>query len=128
MRMTRHAAMLLASLTITACATPLPQLDYYDVDTQALGKIRTMKIIDDASREQGKYRDLGSVKGLYCNRTPPYAGTPENTAIDQVKLRAAIKGADHIGTPACVTRTTWDFTNNCFSTVTCSAEALVVVR
>jgi hypothetical protein len=104
----------------------LPQIDYYDVDTQALRKIRTMRIIDDASITQGEYRELGQVRGLYCDRTPPYATTPEGTAIDQVKLRAAIKGADYIGTPACVTRTTWDFTNNCFSTVICTAEALAV--
>jgi hypothetical protein len=116
--------MLLASLAIAACATPLPQIDYYDVDTQALRKIRTMRVIDDSSRAQDEYRVLGKVRGLYCDRTPPYAVTPEGTAIDQVKLRAAMKGADHIGTPACETRTTWDFTNNCFSTVTCTAEAL----
>ncbi len=124
MRTTRVGTMLLASLAIVACATPLPQIDYYDVDTQALRKIRTMRVIDDASRAQNEYRVLGKVRGLYCDRTPPYAVTPEGTAIDQVKLRAAMKGADHIATPACETRTTWDFTNNCFSTVTCTAEAL----
>jgi hypothetical protein len=124
----RLAATLFASLAIAACATPLPQIDYYDVDTQALRKIRTMRIIGDASREQGEYQELGTVRGLYCDRSPPYAVTPEDTAIDQVKLRAAISGADHIGTPSCETRTTWDFTNNCFSTVTCSADALVSVR
>ena len=125
MKTLRISTILLASLAITACATPLPQIDYYDVETDSLRKMRTMKVIDDASRAEGEYRLLGQVKGLYCDRTPPYALTPEDTAIDQVKLRAAMKGADHIGTPACETRTTWDFTNNCFSTVTCTAEALV---
>ena len=45
----RIGLVLLASLAIAACAAPLPQIDYYDVDTQALRKIRTMRIIDDAS-------------------------------------------------------------------------------
>lgn len=128
MRTARITILLLATFTIAACATPVPQIDYYDVDTPVLQKLRTMRIIDDGAGEREEYRDLGQVEGLYCDRHPPYAGTPEQTAIDQVKLRAAMKGADHIGTPMCETRTTWDFTNNCFSTTTCSADALALVR
>lgn len=114
-----------ATLLVAGCASPLPQLDYYDIETEALQKIRGMTIIEEDAREYRSYRELGEVQGLYCNRTKAYAGSPESSAVDQVKLRAAIKGADHIGTPQCETRTTWDFTNNCFSTVTCSAAALV---
>jgi hypothetical protein len=118
-------AMLLAFLTIAACAAPLKEIDYYDVDTQALLKIRSMRVIDDASRAQGDFHVLGRVQGFYCNPRPPYAATPEATAIDQVKLRAAIEGADHIGTPACVSRKNRDIRYNCLSTVICTAEALV---
>ncbi len=127
MKMQLHITLLTGILTLSGCAAPLAQIDYYEVETEALQKIRTMQIIDDATLAAGGYRELGQVKGLYCDRSPPYAGTGEETAIDQIKLRAAIKGADHISTPSCETRTTWDLNNNCFSTVTCSATAISTV-
>ena len=114
------------ALLVAGCASPLPQLDYYDVETDALRKIRAMTVIDEVAWDYGTYRELGEARGLYCNRNNAYAGSPEGSAIDQVKLRAAIMGADHISTPHCETRETWDLTNNCFATVTCSATALAL--
>lgn len=118
---------LLVLAASAGCASPLPQLDYYKVDADALGKIRNMSIIADTAEVAGVYKELGEVEGLYCDRTQVYAvESPEakRSAVDQVKLRAALKGGDHISTPQCITRTTWDFTNNCFATVTCTATAL----
>ena len=113
-------------LFLTAgCASPLPQIDYYDVETEALRKIRTMTVINDAALAQGAYRDLGEVKGIYCDRNQ-LVSSPERSAIDQLKIRAAQNGADHIGTPSCETRDSWDLTNNCLSSTTCSAEALAI--
>lgn len=123
-RLTR-TLLLIAVLSAGGCAAPLPQIDYYDVETDALRKLRNMSIIDEAGRAQGAYRELGEVKGLYCNRNRAEI-SPERSAIDQLKISAAQKGADRIGTPSCETRTTWDLTNNCFMTVTCRAEALAV--
>lgn len=119
-------ASIIACCGISACASPLPQIDYYAVDLHALQRIRAMTVVDDAARKEGSWRELGTVKGLYCDRNRPHAGSAEKSAIDQAMLRAAMKGADHIGMPSCTTRTTWDLTNNCFSTTTCSAEALAV--
>ena len=46
-------------------------------------------------------------------------------AVDQVKIRAAQLGATHISEPVCEANESMDMTNNCMSTVKCSARALV---
>lgn len=126
MRVLKRTILIHVLLILAACASPLPQIDYYDVPLEALQRIRGMSIVGEDELSQGGYRELGEVEGLYCNRNAPNADSPEATAIDQAKLRAAMKGADRIGTPQCSTRTTWDLTNNCFSTTTCSATAFAV--
>ena len=85
----------------------------------------------ERSSPSSVYRSLGTADGLYCQRNqlrmPPGASGARRIATEQVMLRAAIMGAEHISTPACETRSKLDMTNNCFSTVICTAEALVSV-
>lgn len=128
MKTRRYLLLIPVVLVAAGCATALPQIDYYEVETDALRKVQGMSVLDDAVLAGGNYRELGEIQGQYCDRIQAYAGSPEQTAIDQLRLRAAIEGADHIGTPACETRTTWDLTNNCFSTVTCTATAFTQVE
>ena len=131
MRSTRNLALAAITCCAAACAAPVPQIDYYDVETEALERIRGMTIVDEASMSAGSYRSLGTVDGLYCDRNQlrmdPGADGTRRIAIEQVMLKAAILGAEHIGTPTCETRSSIDMTNNCMATVICMAEALVRV-
>jgi len=112
----------------TGCAAPLPQIDYYDVETEALERIRGMTVLDDASIASGGYRSLGEVKGLYCDRNQmqisPGDSGEQRIAVEQIKLRAARLGADYISAPSCDPRSGMDMTNNCMATLVCRAEAL----
>lgn len=112
--------------TLCGCASPLPQLDFYEADAEALRNYSRIEVVDDVGAADGKFRDLGEVEGLYCNRTWGVAIDVEEatrSAIDQVKLRAAGKGADAFSAPSCETSTTVDMTNNCMATVRCHSRA-----
>jgi hypothetical protein len=118
-------------LAMSGCATPVASIDYYDVDTATLKRIKPMTVIDEQTLASGDYKDLGKVTGMHCRRTPPagggYGGNvagPKRTAIDQLKLRAAKKGASHITSPECVVNESMDLANNCWSSIKCSSKAL----
>ena len=131
MRSARNVALAAIACCAAACAAPVPQIDYYDVETEALERIRGMTIVDEESMPEGSYRSLGTVDGLYCDRNQlrmdPGADETRRIAIEQVMLKAAVLGAEHIGTPTCETRSSIDMTNNCMATVICTAEALASV-
>jgi hypothetical protein len=119
------------ALGMSGCATPVASIDYYDVDTATLERIKSMTVIDDATLASGDYKDLGKVTGMHCRRTPPAGGGyrgqikgPKRTAIDQLKLRAAKKGASHITEPQCDINESMDLSNNCWSSIKCSSKAM----
>ena len=124
----RTLAIAAITMCLAACAAPVPQVDYYDVETEALERIRGMTILDEANIAAGGYRSLGTVKGLFCDRNQvlgsPGADGERRVAVEQVKLKAAALGAEHISKPSCEARPSVDMTNNCMATVICTAEAL----
>ena len=98
-------------------------VDFYDADSRTLLRFQRITIVSDSLG----LKNLGEVQGIYCNKTygqvevdDPFA---ETQAIDQVKIKAAEKSADHIGVPQCEVRDEGDFTNNCYGTVVCTASA-----
>lgn len=105
------------------CASAVPVVDFYDTDSRTLLRFQQITIV---SESQG-LKNLGEVQGIYCNKTYGQVGVndvlAETQAIDQVKLKAAEKGADHIDAPQCEIRDSGDFTNNCYGTVVCTASA-----
>ena len=119
--------LLAASSYLTACATPI--LDYYDMEADTLRRIRGMTIVEEQAISIDDYTDLGVVRGSFCERNrniDPRADTPEarRDAVDQVKLRAAAKGAEHISTPQCDVNEQMDLVNNCWSAIACESHAL----
>ena len=117
--------LLAASFYLTACATSI--LDYYDMEADALRKIRGMTIVEEQAMSTDDYTDLGVVTGFFCDKNRmPSADTPEamRDAVDQVKLRAAAKGAEHISTPQCDINLQTDLINNCWSIIECMSHAL----
>jgi hypothetical protein len=126
--MTRIVATLLVATVIlgSGCAAPIARIDYYDVDTEALQRIRGMRELDAAAIEAGSYRELGEVDGLFCPTQWVWLNSPEaeRMAVDQVKIRAAQLGATDISKPECKANESMDMTNNCMSTLRCKARAL----
>jgi len=114
-------------LFLASCGTPIKVQNHYEVNSEALRKIRGMSIVKDHGRPESGYTDLGIVNGLYCNLDRgPMSTTAEQDAIEQVKINAAILGSDHISTPNCVTSLSTDWANNCYTSVTCKSHALKV--
>lgn len=113
----------------SGCATPVPEIDYYSVETEVLERIRDITVLDDASVAAGGYRSLGELEGMFCERNKlrvsPGPEGERRFAVEQIKLRAAMLGADHISTPVCEVHSGMDMTNNCWGSVTCRAQALV---
>lgn len=113
---------------LNACAAAVPIVDFYDVDSASLSRFQVIAILDDTAVKAGSYRDLGVVEGIYCDRSygaVDLDGPLANAHVmDQVKLKAAIRGANFISTPVCQIRAKGDVTNNCTSTRTCKSMAL----
>ena len=72
----------------------------------------------------------GSVTGFHCRRAQGMGGygtdkaAAQQSAIDQIRLRAAKKGASHITTPQCTVSETMDLVNNCWASIRCTSSAL----
>ena len=122
----------LAIALLSGCATQIKTMDYYDLPTESLNNLRAMTQLPELALSDENYTDVGVVTGLSCRRNTavdPESGSPasENIAMDQLKLKAAALGADHITTPQCVRSDKMDLSNNCWSTLICTSHALKVV-
>ena len=120
-------ALPIAGVMLTGCATSVDVRNFYEADSAALARYVAMGIVVSTDGLTG----LGTVTGLYCYKGASTGSTrdvthplAEQMAVDQVKLKAAEKGATHISQPHCEARDKGDFVNNCYGTVTCTAEAL----
>ncbi len=118
-------------LGISGCAAPLPTIDYYKTNTATLMRIKPLQVIDEQALQAGDYKKLGKVSGNHCKRAEgmgPYGAllpAAKRSTIDQVRIRAAAKGATHITTPQCVVREGMDLVSNCWASIKCTSEALV---
>jgi hypothetical protein len=124
MMATKKRVLILTAAWLGGCATPVPVVDFYDTDSEALDRFRDVQTV----YEREGFDDLGQVKGLHCNRngiTPnPHSPEARAMAIDQVRLKAAALGADAITEPHCRISVEMDLTNNCLGSVLCISHAL----
>jgi hypothetical protein len=120
---------LLMTGMVTGCATAVPVVDFYDTDSDTLRRFQDIVVLGDTSADA---KSLGEVEGIYCKKTPGQASVDDPLAkaqaIDQVKLKAAAKGANYVTAPQCIVNNSGDVANNCYSTVVCTAAALRVTN
>jgi len=120
----------LGLLVLSGCAAPVATIDYYDVDTATLREIKPIEVVDETAFAPGNFKKLGNLTGFHCRRAQGMGGYGADkgaalqTAIDQIRLRAAKKRASHITTPQCVVSETMDLTNNCWASIRCTSGAL----
>jgi hypothetical protein len=118
---------------LTGCATPIKTVDYYDMPTEALLKIRGMQQFPDSVLTDNNYTDAGIVTAMSCRRnttTDSESGGAESErkTFDQLEILAALLGADHITVPNCVENDEMDLNNNCWSSLVCESHALKVTQ
>ena len=91
----------------------------------SLRRFQTITIIDGAA--SAELRELEEVTGLYCKGGFRYAEPADPLAkmeaIDQIKLKAAIMGAQYVGEPVCRVSEKTDVLNNCYGALICTAPA-----
>lgn len=118
-------------LPLAGCATPIKTVDYYDLPTEALVKIRNMQQVPESTILDGSYTDVGIVTGMSCHLNRIEGANAQGSesrkiAFEQLELNAALLGADHISTPQCVVNQKMDLTNNCWTSLVCESHALKV--
>ena len=118
-------------LPLAGCATPIKTVDYYDLPTEALVKIRNMQQVPESTILDGSYTDVGIVTGMSCHLNRIEGANAQGSesrkiAFEQLELNAALLGADHISTPQCVVSQKMDLTNNCWTSLVCESHALKV--
>jgi hypothetical protein len=114
----------LAAGWLVGCVGAVPIVDFYEADAETLRRFGGIEIV----HEHDGFEDLGELKGLQCDRIAatrsPHEPAARAVAIDQLRLKAAARGADAIADPHCRISTDLDWANNCFSTVLCISHAL----
>ena len=110
-------------LVCGGCANHVSLVDHYDVPSEDLVAYQQIKIAPLYSHDSPHYENLGPLAGLACDNTGG-SGADERDAIDQLKLKAALLGADAISPPGCGASTGVDWANNCWNSVLCEAAAL----
>jgi hypothetical protein len=99
-------------------------VDFYEADAETLRRFPGIGIL----YERQGFEDLGELRGLYCYRNsldlPPHDPAARTAAIDQLRVKAAKRGADAITEPHCQVSVAMDMANNCFGTVLCIGHAL----
>jgi len=128
----KTTAPLLCSVLVclSACATPViydDMIDYYELGAGTLLKVRDMQVLPGYALATGVYFDLGAVEGTHCqldksasSQTRSRTGMQE--AQDQVKIRAAIKGADAISEPRCTFMISPSKKNGCYRKTSCRSN------
>ena len=116
---------------LAGCATApetVDSIDFYEMDSSALKRIRGMNFLPPFMGGFGNYIDLGPVEGSYCQKDT-VKNSEESVlnllfgAHDQVKMRAAILGADAISFPICKSVTADKKPKGCSAQFFCRSNA-----
>ena len=113
----------LASVFLAGCGTRVGLVDHYDVPAADLRAYQDLEIAPAYSQDNPLYENLGLISGLSCNRSGTQTAD-ERDAIDQLKLKARLMGADAMTDPGCAASSGIDWANNCYTSVLCEAIAL----
>lgn len=71
------------------------------------------------------YKILGTVKGLSCHRNAYQTQLlTEDEAIEGIRLKAALLGADAVINTVCQINSGTDWVNNCWSSIVCVGDAI----
>ena len=122
----------IAFALLFGCAAQVQSVNYHDLSSEALSSIRGMTQLPELALSDGTYTDVGVVEGLSCRRNKfsdaeSGSSASMSMAVEQLKLKAAALGADHITTAECVQNDKMDLSNNCWSTLICTSHALKTV-
>lgn len=113
----------LAVTCLCACLGPL--VPVVEVDQQAAESLRReIKIVDSHSDSVQEYDRIGPISALSCKNKLWSAAATEENAIDQLLFRARMAGASAVTNLRCKRDDNTSLETNCWSSVTCSAEAL----
>ena len=122
-----HCLLLLVPL-LSACASKVPIVDFYEADAETLRRFSTIAVVSVKQAKSVPFSTVGEIEGLYCERGPMHEDIEGERARlqaeDQLRLKAAALGATHISEPDCTARHEVDWSNNCVGTLTCRSVAL----
>ena len=127
MKVATIIVILLLQTVLAGCASVVPVIDFYDADSDTLRRYKAIKVLDNTSPDIKDMKKLGEIDGIYCKRHPSQVPVDDDLAkvqaIDQVKLRAALAGANYITEPQCTVNRSADFSNNCMGVLMCTSSA-----
>ena len=111
-------------------------IDKSTLSTEEIEKVEAVRLIEANELNEGSYKVIQKVKGISCEKRKVQFGFFKNTvkvvedrsrkkAIEQLKIYAMRAGANAITNWACVFDAV-DWTNNCWNSVECQADAIQV--
>ena len=128
MTLRRIQCLLLLVPLLSACASRVPIVDFYEADAEALRRFPTIAVVSAEHANSAPFSTVGEIEGLYCERGLMQEDIEGERARlqaeDQLRLKAAALGATHISEPDCTARHEVDWSNNCMGTLTCRSDAL----
>lgn len=97
-----------------------------DLAPEQLRQIHSIRIVTGA--DNITYKSLGMIKGLSCKGSPYSGASAQEDALMQLKIKAVKLGANGILFPTCSHDVSVDWSNNCWESWVCMAEAILIVE
>lgn len=118
---------------LSACSTStgsgfLEPINFYEMESATLKRLEGMQVLPPVAALLNGYTELGTVEGSYCQKEEDNysrANSREGlqAAQDQVKMRAAMMGADAILMPQCRPIGPGRNKSGCYSSMSCRSTA-----
>lgn len=122
---TRLLFVLVSALVLSGCAGLWQVERVADLSPQQLQQIHSIRVV--TGEENITYKSLGMIKGLSCKGSPYSGASTREDAMMQLKIKAVKLGANGILFPTCSHDVSVDWSNNCWESWVCMAEAIVIV-
>jgi RcsF lipoprotein/Domain of unknown function (DUF4156) len=119
-----YASALALTVALSGCASN-PSIDSLSSEERAqAAKIQILK-----GKPEQPFKILGEVSGLSCNRNAHQTqDVSESEAVEGLKIKAAILGADAVINTLCQKNSDTDWTNNCWASVKCIGDAVIFLK
>lgn len=123
-----HKGVAISTLFLAGCGAMVPVVDMDTVTPQKRQAVDAIQIYNQAQLQGTKFRVLNLVEGISCkNKVWDHAATRSN-AVSQARYWALELGANGITNLQCDHPRGTTTTYNCWESITCTGEAIVVEK
>lgn len=125
--MNRRVLFCIPALALSGCFGPFVAVVPPEQVAQQQAAVSAVKIYDESQLGRLRFDVIDMIEGNSCQNKSNQPPASRTAAIDQLKVMAAQRGADGITKIQCGDREGTSVRTNCWTLITCSAEAIKLI-